>query len=539
MKFLTVLDLQKNEIQNAVIQNLAVAPSTPVQGQVYYDTVADVIKVYDGSAWVALSTGGGTVTSVGGTAPIVSSGGSTPAISITAADGSSAGSMSAAHYSLVNGATDANTSSAIVKRDASGNFSAGTVTAALSGTASNASALNSQNASYYLSRANHTGTQAASTISDFDTQVRSSRLDQMAAPTSNLSLNSQKIVSLADPSNPQDAATKAYVDAARSGLDVKQSVRAATTANLTSLSGEVTVDGVSLVDGDRILVKNQSAAQNNGIYVVAAGAWSRATDADADAEVTSGMFTFVEDGTANGDSGWVLSTNGAIVVGTTEIAFVQFSGAGQITAGDGLTKTSNTLNVVGTADKITVSADAVTIASTYAGQSSITTLGTIANGVWNGTDIAIADGGTGASDASTARTNLGLAIGTDVQAYNATLATVAGGTYAGDDSIVTVGTITIGTWNGTDIAVADGGTGASTAAGAKTNLGFMTRYAVSAAWTAGEGKTVTHSLGTKDVTVAVYDSADAQVFCDVVTATTNTLTVTISLAGTYRVVVLG
>lgn len=539
MKFLTVLDLQKNEIQNVVIQNLAVAPSSPVQGQIYYDTVADVIKVYDGAAWVSLSTGGGTVTSVSGTAPIVSTGGSTPAISINAADGSNAGSMSAAHYSLVNGATDANTSSAIVKRDASGNFSAGTVTAALSGTASNASALNNQNASYYLSRANHTGTQAASTISDFDTQVRSSRLDQMAAPTSNLSLNSQKIVSLADPSNPQDAATKAYVDAARSGLDVKASVRAATTANLTSLSGEVTVDGVELVAGNRILVKNQSSAQNNGIYVVAAGAWSRATDADADAEVTSGMFTFVEEGTANGDSGWVLSTNGSISVGVTEIAFVQFSGAGQITAGDGLTKTGNTLNVVGTADKITVSADAVTIASTYAGQSSITTLGTITTGVWNGTDVAIADGGTGASDAGTARTNLGLAIGTDVQAYNATLAAVAGGTYSGDDSIVTVGTITTGTWNGTDIAVADGGTGASTAAGAKTNLGFMTRYSTSATWTAGEAKTVTHSLGTKDVTVAVYDSGDAQVFCDVVTATTNTLTVTISLAGTYRVVVIG
>jgi hypothetical protein len=361
----------------------------------------------------------------------------------------------------------------------------------------------------------------------------------MAAPTSNLSLNSQKIVSLADPSNPQDAATKAYVDAARSGLDVKASVRAATTANLTSLSGEVTVDGVDLVAGNRILVKNQSSAQNNGIYVVAAGAWSRATDADADAEVTSGMFTFVEEGTANGDSGWVLSTNGSISVGVTEIAFVQFSGAGQITAGDGLTKTGNTLNVVGTADKITVSADAVTIASTYAGQSSITTLGTITTGVWNGTDVAIADGGTGASDAGTARTNLGLAIGTDVQAYNATLASVAGGTYAGDDSIVTVGTITAGTWNGTDIAVADGGTGASTAGGAKTNLGFMTRYSASATWTAGEAKAVTHSLGTKDVTVSIYDSSDNLVFADVVTTSTTVATITISLAGTYRVVIIG
>jgi hypothetical protein len=156
--------------------------------------------------------------------------------------------------------------------------------------------------------------------------------------------------------------------------------------------------------------------------------------------------------------------------------------------------------------------------------SSLTSVGTIAIGTWSATDIAIAAGGTGASDAGTARTNLGLAIGADVQAYHATLAAVAGGTYTGDDSIVTVGTISAGTWQGTVIASDKGG---------------ALRYNTSAVWTAGEAKTITHSLGTKAVTVAVYDSGDAQVFCDVVTATTNTLTVTISLAGTYRVVVLG
>ena len=113
--------------------------------------------------------------------------------------------------------------------------------------------------------------------------------------------------------------------------------------------------------------------------------------------MTAGAFTFTEEGSANADNGYVLSTNGAITLGTTGITFEQFSGAGQISAGNGLTKTGNTIDVVGTADKITVSSNAITIASSYVGQNTITTLGTIATGVWNGTDIGVAHGGTGLS----------------------------------------------------------------------------------------------------------------------------------------------
>jgi hypothetical protein len=131
-----------------------------------------------------------------------------------------------------------------------------------------------------------------------------------------------------------------------------------TTANIT-LSGTQTIDGVVLVAGDRVLVKDQSTASENGIYVVDSGSWSRSSDADSDAEVTSGLFTFVSEGDTHADSGWVLTTNDTIVLGTTNLAFAQFSGAGQITAGDGLTKNGNAIDAVGTAGRIVVNPDSI------------------------------------------------------------------------------------------------------------------------------------------------------------------------------------
>lgn len=207
-------------------------------------------------------------------------------------------------------------------------------------------------------------TLTAAKISDLSTTVQAYRLDQFAAPSTDVSMNSHKITGLAAPTSDSDAVNKLYADSLRSGLDVKQSVRVATTADIT-LSGTQTIDGVNVVAGDRVLVKNQSTAADNGIWVVAAGSWSRATDADSDAEVSAGMFCFVEEGSSNADSGWVLSTNGAITLGSTSLSFAQFSGAGQITAGNGLTKTGNTLDVV-TADagRIVVNADSIDLATT-------------------------------------------------------------------------------------------------------------------------------------------------------------------------------
>jgi hypothetical protein len=174
-------------------------------------------------------------------------------------------------------------------------------------------------------------------------------LSAVGAPTGNVSMATYKITGLGTPTDATDAATKSYVDSAAQGIDWKASVRAATTANVTlasDLENGDTLDGVTLATGDRILVKNQSTGSENGIYVVASsGAPTRSTDCDIAAELTSNFAVFVEEGTANADQGYVLTNDGAITVGSTALTFTQFTGLGQITAGDGLTKTGNTINV--------------------------------------------------------------------------------------------------------------------------------------------------------------------------------------------------
>jgi hypothetical protein len=150
-----------------------------------------------------------------------------------------------------------------------------------------------------------------------------------------------------DPTSALELATKQYVDSVAQGLDPKASCVAATTANIT-LSGTQTIDGVALIAGDRCLVKDQTLSQNNGIYLVAAGAWTRATDMDTWAEVP-GAFTFIEQGTTLADTGWVCTSNAGGTLGTTAITFVQFAGVGSYTAGTGLTLTGTQFSITNTA----------------------------------------------------------------------------------------------------------------------------------------------------------------------------------------------
>jgi len=167
------------------------------------------------------------------------------------------------------------------------------------------------------------------------------------------------------PSASTDVAIKSYVDAMVQGLDVKASVRVSTTGAGTlasSFANGQTIDGITLVTGDRILIKDQASGAENGIYTVnVSGAPTRATDADTSAKVTAGMYVFVEQGTSNADTGWVLTTDNPITLGSTALAFSQFSGIGALVAGAGLTKTGNTVDVVSGNTAIVVNANDITL----------------------------------------------------------------------------------------------------------------------------------------------------------------------------------
>jgi hypothetical protein len=431
-KFLTNIDLNQNQLVNASFEVVGTDPSSGnFEGRLIYQSTTDTIKVYANGAWRSLPH---TIVSGGGA-------GIAEALTVSESNGTVTLTLNVAD-------TD----------------SAGLLPAAM-----------------------------WQMLTDATSDATASKLVKRDASGN---------AKVATPTDAAHIATKGYVDSARQGLDVKASVRVATTAPInlaTDLQAGDVIDGVTLVAGDRVLVKNQSTASENGIYVaVASGAASRSSDANGTAdtgELTSGTFTFVEAGTVNFDSGFVISTDGTITVGTTGITWTQFSGAGSFEAGDGLSKSGTQVNVNVTANRTAITADAIDISANYVGQSSITTLGTITTGVWNGTDVAVTDGGTGASDAATARTNLGIK--------------------------TTAGAVTTTT----------------------SALARIAKQGCAASVTGVSTTTVTHNFGTTDVNVQIYEvSSGATVIGDVTRSNADTLSIvlygTIS-ANDYTIVVVG
>ena len=543
VSFGSPIDLTKLELQNARIQNLATAPSSPVEGQLYYDTVVNSLRFYDGSGWVdvndaaliagtGISITGGTISSslVGGTDINITGGTINSEITNGTGLTKSGGTLSA-DFGTITGKvaqgddarfSDSRTPTGAAGGALTGNYpnpgiAAGTITnTEISATA--AIAL-SKLATDPLARANHTGTQEASSISDLATTVKAYRLDEFAAPTSALSAGSQKITNLAAGTASTDAVNLGQLQAAETGLDVKKSVRVATTGNVTiatALNAGDEVDGVTLADGDRVLVKSQSTASQNGIYV-AGSSPARATDADTTGELSGGAFVFVEEGTTLADTGWVVTSNGSPVIGTDAIDWAVFSRAGELTAGDGLSKTGAVLAVDSTVARRNA-ANAFTVASTFA---------------------AATAGGTAVLESTTSSSGVGLRgvsdSGAGVEASSSAgpafkVPSSHGGTVAFDANA-----------EGRIVGVVD----AVNPQDALTKAQFDAKVATYKA-NIGNGSdtsiAVTHSLGTRDVQVEVirnsgnYDT----VICEVQRTSTDAVTLVFGTAPTndqYRVLV--
>jgi hypothetical protein len=346
-KFLVGIDLNKNELSNAVIQNLATAPGSPVAGQIYYNTGDNQLYIYNGTRWEV-------------TGNAIQSG------ALSARPSASTVDVGTIYYATDTYLFYYSDGSTWTQTNAFGSVTAQTTYGASSGNGS---------ATTYA-RADHThGTPALGTATpnaiagvtgSAGSATAPSKEDHTHAftPAADLSMAGFKLTTVGAPSADGDAANKGYVDSVAQGLDIKASARLATTGALSAYTftttaggtitgdanGALSIDGVTPSVADRILVKNETSgnAPYNGIYVVTTVGdgstpyvLTRSTDANTSAEVTSGMFVFVEEGTTNDNTGWVLTTNNPITLNTTALVFAQFSGAGTYSASNGVLLTGS------------------------------------------------------------------------------------------------------------------------------------------------------------------------------------------------------
>lgn len=453
-------DHLKIPIVGLVAQNNSGAPSSPANGQLYYDTGTNRLMVRENAAWVLASQTGTLLTSQRGAASGVASLDGSTKIPIAEIPTGTTGST-------VPFGNDARFTDQRVPTD--GSVTGGTAGAGVKIAAATITAANIANATItdtQIAAANKDGVAGTASLRTLGTGAQqalagNTTLNNITLANGTLNMNSQKITGLAAPTVSSDAVRLADLQAAQAGIDNKPSVRLVATTNRAT-TGLAAIDGVTPVAGERILLTANTTASENGPWIAAAGAWSR----PAGETVTAQSFWMVEEGTTYGGSQWKVNTPDPITLGVTNLTINQWGASGTV--------------YTGTTNRITVTGGTIDIAATYVGQTSITTLGTV----------------------------------------------------------------TTGTWTATDIAVADGGTGASNAAGAKTNLGFMTRYAVDlGALTAGVAATITHSLNTLDVIVAYYDKATGEQI-DLLTdlASVNTVEVTADIAysaAAIRAVVIG